>query len=221
MVLKESDGNSLEYDFFADIMDQSKDLVIGAIDLYMLALRIRNGPGANAIRGVGIPNTQRSWINATQVIVPCLVGSHYVVCRLDLHEGICELYDSLHYCLNEDTRAYRVQQLSGILKLLPRLLLFGEWFAYSPIRSPNFQNRMEFILRVAAPTLQFNQTDNVSCGVFCCMQVERLTADSPSIEWGHGHVTEYRWNIAARIFDLCKTPAVELEDSRVCPHLSN
>ncbi|XP_057780719.1 uncharacterized protein LOC130999230 isoform X2 [Salvia miltiorrhiza] len=283
MVLKESDGNSLEYDFFADIVDQSKDLVIGAIDLYMLALRIRliaknvllqsvnsdktivcdtdlfiylnnewvkicnhwrelqstreedhvqfgdesyrswrpEEEWVNAIRGIGVPNTQRSWINATQVIVPCLVGSHYVVCRLDLHEGICELYDSLHYCLNEDTRAYRVQQLSGILKLLARLLLFGEWFAYSPIRSPNFQNRMEFILRVAAPTLQFNQADNISCGVFCCMQVERLIADSPSIEWGHDHVTEYRWNIAARIFDLCETLEVELEDLRVCPDLSN
>ena len=128
----------------------------------------------------------------TQLIVPCFVRTgHYVVCRVLVREGRIECYDPIWYRLDGTARTLRQQQLAPLRYLIPWILRPRVWFDFYPV---------EFI----HGDIQFVQVDSVSCGVYICMQMERLLSGSPSAEWADANVGHYRNKIACSIFALCE-----------------
>ena len=127
----------------------------------------------------------------TQVIVPCFVAGHYVVCRVLVREGKIECYDPILYRIDDSAHRIRHKQVAPLRYLIPWIFRPPVWFSYYEV---------EFVHGDG----QFIQVDNVSCGVYCCMQLERLLSGSPSAEWAEKNIGYYRNKIACSIFELCQ-----------------
>ena len=121
----------------------------------------------------------------------CGIDYHPLVCRVFVQEPRIECYDSIWFRLDKTARLQRIRQLAPLRFLCPWL-----------ISSVDDYRRDQYRLLVAEAGDVFCQTDDVSCGVYCCMQIERLLTGSPSVQWASENTGAYREHIACSIFGL-------------------
>ncbi|XP_057779884.1 uncharacterized protein LOC130998483 [Salvia miltiorrhiza] len=159
-----------------------------------------------AVKGQELPPGHIGWMDATQVLMPVIIGHHFVLCRIRLGELVCEVYDPVFHKLSPRQQDGRVGELLPLLRLLPIVLQLARWLDDTSIDSTVAKEKYPLMTAVFAPAeVQFHQQDSVSCGPFVCMYAERLISGSPSIEWGNHNVAAYRAKIARSIFSLCET----------------
>ncbi|XP_057776708.1 uncharacterized protein LOC130995445 [Salvia miltiorrhiza] len=159
-----------------------------------------------AVKGHELPPGHIGWMDATQVLMPVIIGHHFVLCRIRLGELVCEVYDPVFHKLSPRQQDGRVGELLPLLRLLPIVLQLARWLDDTSIDSTVAKEKYPLMTAVFAPAeVQFHQQDSVSCGPFVCMYAERLISGSPSIEWGNHNVAAYRAKIARSIFSLCET----------------
>ncbi|KAH6783902.1 hypothetical protein C2S52_008861 [Perilla frutescens var. hirtella] len=144
----------------------------------------------------------RPWWDAKQVIFVCCVSEHWLTVLLDLIEWRVDVYDSVFHRLAPEESKLRGIQLRPLTKLMKQVLHYAGWFVKNvhEIRSPPSPS-----LPCRIMTNNFKQKDDVSCGPYACMYVDRLITGSPVIKWGDktANIRDYRFQMAVRIFDLC------------------
>ncbi|XP_057786360.1 uncharacterized protein LOC131003824 [Salvia miltiorrhiza] len=159
-----------------------------------------------SLKGHELPPGHIGWMDAAQVLMPVIIGHHFILCRIRLGEAVCEVYDPVFHKLTPRQQDARVGDLLPLLRLLPVVLQVSRWLDDTSIDSTVAKNKWPLMTAVFAPAeVQFHQQDSVSCGPFVCMYAERLISGSPSIEWGNSNVAAYRAKIARSIFSLCET----------------
>ena len=141
-----------------------------------------------------------------QVIFPCHVSQHYVVCRLILADHLLELYDPLHHNVaGEVALQLRLNQIAPLVRMVPPLLRQAGWYKSTPYEVARAHSTDSHLsLWIAPPERKFVQLDSISCGVFTAMMVERLISGSPNCQkWAQQNLAVYRKYMACSILDLC------------------
>ena len=129
-----------------------------------------------------------------------------MVCQIQLLQQEIHCYDPIFYLLEEKTATpMRKEQLSALRCLIPSMLRAAGWYDASPYQGVwGAKNCFKFKLGFALGDDQFIQYDNVSGGVYSCMQMERLISGSPnSVSWASANLNWYRKKIACSILDRC------------------
>ncbi|XP_057779664.1 uncharacterized protein LOC130998249 [Salvia miltiorrhiza] len=168
-------------------------------------------PHANrmySVYGRGTSSSQGDWMDAIAVIVPVFVLQRFVICSIDMLTGKCRVFDPNLYRILAQERHDMLRALAPLGLLFYRVLEVSLWFERTRIVENPRQNLewRQLQIEYADPAEQFTQADRWSSGVFACMAVERLIADSPSLSWGNDHVQEYRHKIGSAIYEFCTTP---------------
>ena len=139
-----------------------------------------------------------------QLIIPCYFGHHFVLAHVELQDGHITVYDTMWHKIHEDTRMDRRWHMSPYIYLLPRLFTIARFNADCPSDAQVVTDPSQIEVNFAASNMVIQQLDSHSCGVYCCMQVERLISGSPTdLEWAQKSVGYYRNKIACSIYQLC------------------
>ena len=142
-----------------------------------------------------------------QVIIPCCIDRHFVVCRVNLLAGHIVCYDPLAHNVDaQEAVDRRTDQLAPLLCMIPAMLRQSGWYFNTPhTEAHNHWRNFGFDLLFAPAEERFIQYDDKSCGVFTAMMVERLISGSPnSQDWASKNIQTYRKKMACSIFELCK-----------------
>ena len=140
--------------------------------------------------------------------MPCHVGHHYVVCLFAADRAVMLCFDPVWHRISAESRVARERELAPLRLLLPRLLRASRWFDNCTADAAACRWIDQYTMDFAAGDDVYRQKDSKSCGVFCCMQVERLISGGPTPDWAHvpTNIDRYRLKIASCIFGLC-TPS--------------
>ncbi|KAH6800487.1 hypothetical protein C2S52_000951 [Perilla frutescens var. hirtella] len=139
------------------------------------------------------------------VITACLIDEHWVTVRINLHLWSIDLYDSLIYKTRDssDDEIYHrhEHQLWSLMYMIPPLLKAASYWQHQ--NGPEKLKKLQF--RCAPKTIQYKQTDSVSCGVFAMMSVQRLISSKrPPMNSEKEFVCAYRRLLALRLYQQCK-----------------
>ncbi|KAH6776223.1 hypothetical protein C2S52_013784 [Perilla frutescens var. hirtella] len=142
------------------------------------------------------------WWDAAYIITFCNINGHWVTVRICLVEWEIELYDSYYYTLSIEDREIRKTQLRPLTCLLPCLLFHSRYWRRNCYGLE--EKYGECPLKPMNQEYQFMQSDEVNCGTYACMYVERLLTRWPSISWDnqHGNLKKYRERMAMNLFDI-------------------
>ena len=139
------------------------------------------------------------------MIIHCHVSHHYVVCVVSLERSMMVCYDSVWHRIHQDTQLRRERELAPLRFMMPRLLRAARWFDNCSADAASCKWLDRYDITFLAGLEVYRQEDNKSCGVLCCMQVERLISGGPTPDWAHvpENIYRYRLKIASCIFGFC------------------
>ncbi|KAH6797022.1 hypothetical protein C2S52_021576 [Perilla frutescens var. hirtella] len=191
----------LDHEFFDRVENMQSAMDATIIDLFCEAMVAKLERGKQLLDGVDAGST-RIVGPSFFVIFVCCVSEHWLTVLLDLIEWRVDVYDSVFHRLAPEESKLRGIQLRPLTKLMKQVLHYVGWFVKNvhDIRSPPSPS-----LPCRIMTNNFKQKDDVSCGPYACMYVDRLITGSPMIKWGDktANIRDYRFQMAVRIFDLC------------------
>ncbi|KAH6779415.1 hypothetical protein C2S52_010652 [Perilla frutescens var. hirtella] len=168
----------LDHTFFDRVENMQSAMDATIIDLFCEAMVAKLERGKQLLDGVDAGST-RIVGPSFFVIFVCCVNEHWLTVLLDLIEWRVDVYDSVFHRLAPEENKLRGIQLRPLTKLMKQVLHYAGWFVQNvhEIRSPPSPS-----LPCRIMTNNFKQKDDVSCGPYACMYVDRLITGSSMVK---------------------------------------
>ena len=129
-----------------------------------------------------------------QLLVPCAVDGHWILCQVDLLNQKVGIYDPLYKI---SKIANRRKQIAPLLNFIPAILQCSGYFQEKGI--PPKGNK--FAVQHSIPPKKLPaQLDDDSCGVFICRYADMLMRIKCFWGWGTKNVPQLRKEMALGIF---------------------